>query len=227
MLDLRRLKRFSSRFFQITEIERIDALPEPQKDDGFLDIVYSREEITSLINSVNGTDLVVGVINYRFDDNFYLHRTGIKKACISIANIDRLLTSHSISIENFILKNIYELTVFVNVFGKLDTEDVYSFVHQDTRGCLFDLNGDKLDVLHNTERPIICNSCKALINSKSVPDNFVKHLECELKRIRKPYICSIELFIKKYPLFSFAVTFLFGILINIISSIIWEILKAA
>jgi hypothetical protein len=223
-LDLPKLRRFNSRFFRITEVERIDTLPNPQKDDGFLDVVYSRDEITRLMNPVNGSDLIVGIINYRFDDNFYLHRTGKNKACISIADIDRLLIAHNISLENFILKNIFEMVVFVNTLGELNTDKVYDFVHQDTRGCLFDLNGDKLDVVHNTEHPKICDSCKAMINSKSVPDNFTKQLESELQRIRKPYVCSIELFIKKYPLFSLLVTFLFGILINIISNMIWKLL---
>lgn len=222
-LDLRKLQRYKSRFFSITEVERIGVLPTPEKEDGFLDIVYSSSEVTSLLEPINGADLVVGIMNYRFNDNFYLHRTGQGKACLSIADIDRLLLAHNISLENFILKNIFEMIVFVNTLGRLDTKEVYDFVHQDTRGCLFDLNGDKVDVLHNTEHPIICDACKARINAKSVPDEFVKHLESELKCIRKPYICTVELFIKKYPLFSIAVTFLFGIVINIVSNIIWKL----
>ena len=138
-LDTRRLKRFRSRFFKITEIENIAVLPNPQKDDGFLDITYSREEVRSLMESVNASDFVVGIINYRFDDNFYLHRTGSNKACISIADVDRLLLAHNISLENFVLKNIFEMCVFINVLGSADTNDVYDFVHKDTRGCLFDL----------------------------------------------------------------------------------------
>ncbi len=224
-LNLQKLKRFDSRFFRIAEVERIDTLSCPHRDDGFLDIVYSRGQIASLMNPVNASDLVVGIINYRFDDNFYLHRTGRNKACISIADIDRLLLTHNISLENFILKNIFEMIVFVNILGGLDTDEVYSSVHRDTRGCLFDLNGDKLDVLYNTERPIICDACKAMIQSKSVPDNFVKDLESELRKIHKPYILEIELFIKKYPLFSILVTFLFGVLINIGSNILWKFLK--
>lgn len=222
-LDLKKLQRFKSRFFTIAEVERINTLPTSKKEDGYLDIVYSRSEVTKLLNPIDGADLVVGIMNYRFDDHFYLHRAGDHKACISIADIDRILLSHNISIENFILKNIFEMIVFANTLGKLDTDDVYKFVHKDTRGCLFDLNGDKLDVLYNTERPIICDSCKAQINSKSVPGNFTAHLESELRRIRKPYTCTVELFIKKYPLFSLLLTFFFGVLVNIVSNIIWKL----
>lgn len=224
-LNLNKLKRFKSKLFSITEVERINTLPKPQKDDGFLDVVYSRDEITSIMNPVNTSDVVVGIINYRFDDNFYLHRVGKNKACISIAEIDSFLLGHNISIENFILKNILEMVVFKHALGEVDGDEVYQLVHQDTRGCLFDLNGDRFDVVYNTEKPIICESCKAYLNSKSLPPNFIKNVSRELKRIRKPLICSVEMFIKKYPLFSVSVTLVSSILINLLSNVIWGLLE--
>jgi len=224
-LDLRKIERFKSRFFEINEIERINNLPSPQKDDGYLDVSFSREEITTMLSSVNGADAVIGVINYRFTDNFYLHRTGRNKACISIADIDGLLLENNISIENFVLKNIYEMIVFKNVLGDLTSDEVYSLVHQDTRGCLFDLNGDKCDVVYNTEKPIICDSCKAFINERSLPNNFVRDIERELRNIRKPLICSVEMFIRKYPLFSAALAVTSSIVINLASNLIWELMR--
>ena len=224
-LDLRKIKRFQSRFFEISEVERINTLPNPKKDDGFLDVEYSREEIKSLLDPVDSTELVVGIMNYRFDDNFYMHRTGANKLCISIADIDGLLLGNNISLENFIIKNIFEAIVFKNVIGDITSDDIYNLVHQDTRGCLFDLNGDKYDVVYNTEKPIICDSCKAFINGKSLPHNFIKNIENELKKIRKPLICTIEMFIKKYPLFSVLLALATSIIVNLVSNIIWELFK--
>jgi hypothetical protein len=224
-LNLRKIKQFQSRFFEINEIEKISNLPAPKKDDGFLNIEYSREEIKSLLDSVNSAKLVIGIINYRFNDNFYMHRTGNNKLCISIADIDSLLLENNISLENFIMKNIFEVIVLKNTLGTITSDDIYNLAHQDTRGCLFDLNGDKYDVIFNTEKPIICDSCKAFINSKSLPQNFIKNIERELKKIKKPIICTIELFIKKYPLFSVLLALLTSIIINIMSNIIWELLK--
>jgi hypothetical protein len=224
-LDLKKIKRVRSRFFEISEVERINTLPNPKKNDGFLNVEYSREEIVSLLASVNSTGLVIGIINYRFDDNFYMHRTGANKLCISIADIDSLLLENNISIENFIIKNVFEVIVFKNALGDITSDDVYNLVHQDTRGCLFDLNGDKYDVVYNTEKPIICDSCKAFINGKSLPQNFIKNIERELKKIRKPLICTIEIFIKKYPLFSLLIAFTTSIIINLVSNLIWELFK--
>jgi len=224
-LNFRKIKQFQSRFFEINGIKTISNLPTPQRDDVFLNIEYSREEIESLLNSVNSTEFVVGIMNYRFDDNFYMHRTGNNKLCISLADIDALLLENNISLENFIIKNIFVAIVFKNIFGTITNDDSYNFVHPDTRRCLFDLNGDKYDVIFNTEKPIICDSCKASINSRILPQNFIKNIEGELKKIRKPIICTIELFIKKYPLFSVLSTLLTSIIINFVSNIIWKLLK--
>lgn len=224
-LDLRMIKRFKSQFFKIGVVEKINTLPTPNKEDGFLDVAYSREEIESLLSNVNSAEIVVGIMNYRFDDNFYMHRTGSNKVCISIAKIDGLLLENNISLENFIIKNLFEIIVLKNAFGDVINDDIYNLVHQDTRGCLFDLNGDKYDVLYNTEKPIICDSCKAFFNGKSLPANFIKNIEAELKRIRKPLICTIELFIKKYPFFSVSLALLTSIVVNLISNVIWEFLK--
>jgi hypothetical protein len=225
-LDFKKLKRFRSKYFMIADIEKITDLPEPFKDDGYLDVTYSRDDVIEIMNRTNNSELILGLINYRFTDNFYLHRTCSNKACLSIADIDVLLQSRNISIENFILKNIYEIVTFKYSLGTLvDNESIYKFLHRDTRGCLFDMNGDKYDVIYNTEKPKICDACRASFNGTSLPEKYISNLEKELKRLKRPLILRIELFIKKYPLFSILLTFLSTVLINIVSNIIWEIVK--
>lgn len=224
-IDISKLRSFKSEIFSIEEPEYIDYLPIPQKNDGYLNIVYSKDEIINLLKSVKSSGIVVGIINYPFDDNFYMHRVGLNKTCISISDIDYILLENQISIENFILKNIYEVCVLKQIFGDDLTDEIYDFVHLDTRGCLFDMNGDKRDIVYNTEQPIVCDECKSKISSISVPNGYLKLIERELSKIRKSRIKSIELFIKKYPLASVLFTLIFSIIINILSNCIWECFK--
>ena len=107
----------------------------------------------------------------------------------------------------------------------MSSHEAYDMVHPDTRGCLFDQNGDKTDVIYNTEKPIICDQCKAFINSKSTSDGFIKEVESELKRIKKPLISSIELFIKKYPLFSVSLTLISSFFISVLASVFVEVIN--
>ncbi len=224
-LDFKKIKQNKSSFFEICQIETINNIPSSENDNGYLDITYSRKETENILNNVNFEGIVLGIMNYRFDDNFYMHRSGDNKLCLSIADIDILLLNNGISLENFILKNIYEIVVFKNALNDLTSDDIYNLIHQDTRMCLFDMNGDKYDVVYNTEKPIICDECKTFLNKKSLPENFIKTLEKELKKIKKPLLCTVEIFIKKYPLLSILLTVLSTIIINLISNGIWELLK--
>jgi hypothetical protein len=220
------MKKYKSKFFNFSDIERINNLPNPEKDDGYLDIVYTKAEIQTVMNHVEFDGLCIAIMNYGFDDNFYMHRVGNNKVCISIFELENILSEKKISIENFIIKNVYEIFIFYKIVKNLtDNKEVYQFIHTDTRGCLFDLNGDKRDIVYNTEKPIICDECKGKISKKSIPKNFLEDIQGELLKIDKPFIKKIENFISKYPLFSVLVTFLFSTFINLFSNWLWEIIK--
>ena len=221
IVEVNALKEFTSKYFTINKYEKVANLPPPKKADGFLDIVYSKTEITRLLENVSCAGICVGIMNYSFDDNFYMHRVGENKMCISLSKIDSILLQKDISIENFIIKCIYEAVVLYKIFGTLTDDRIYDFIHRDTRGCLFDLNGDKGDVIYNTEKPIICDECKSKINRGSIPVGLIESIGTELKRIHKPWVKSAELFIKRYPLISIISTIILSTLINLFSSYIW------
>ena len=219
------IKKYKSKFFNFSDIERINNLPNPQKDDGYLDIVYTKEEIQLMMKDIEFDGLCIAIMNYGFDDNFYMHRMGTNKVCISVFGLENILSEKTISIENFIIKNTYQTFIFYKILKNLTTDEVYNFTHKDTRGCIFDLNGDKRDIIYNIEKPIICDECKGKISKKSIPKNFLEDIQKELSRIDKPLIKKIENFISKYPLFSVLVTFLFSTFINLFSNWLWELLK--
>lgn len=225
IVDFQIIQKHNSQFFECSDIEHIPIVPNCQKDDGFLDNVYSKSELTKLLENIQFDGICIAVMNYRFNDNFYMHRLDSNKLCISITGIEEILLRKSISIENFVLKNIYEAFIFYKIFNNLVNDEVYNFVHHDTRGCIFDLNGDKNDIIYNTESPIICEECQSKINKKSMPKDFIKSVQNELNKIHKPWIKSVEIFIKRYPLVSVFTTFIFATVINLISNVVWEVIK--
>jgi len=219
------IKKYKSKFFNFSDIDRIDSLPNPQKNDGYYDVVYTKDEIKSIMENINFDGLCVAVMNYGFNDNFYMHRIDRNKVCISIFGLENILNKKNISIENFIIKNTYEMFIFYTILRNLtDTNEVYQFVHNDTRGCLFDMNGDKRDIVYNTEKPKICDECRSKISRKPIPKNFLEDIQNELSNIDKPLIKKVENFIAKYPLFSVLMIFLFSTLINLFSSWLWDLI---
>lgn len=47
------------------------------------------------------------------------------------------------------------------------------------------MNGERSDILYNTEQPILCDECKGKFKSKQVELEIISQFEKELKRIKK------------------------------------------
>lgn len=225
LFNANKIKKWKSKLFEVTNIQTIEHLPECEVDDDFLDQKFEKSQLSKLITCPSESDLAIGIMAYRFVDNFYMHRIGSNCVVVSLHGISDLLSRESISMDNFILKQIYEASALKCLFKNISTDEVYSLVHGDTRGCLFDLNGDKQDIIYNSERPIICTSCKAEFKKRQIEEDVISVFESELKTISKPKILQIELFIKKYPLFSILTTGIVAVLLNLIASALWDFIK--
>lgn len=221
LVDIQKLQRYKSNFFQIKDVVEIEALPEKDIVDGYLNIRYSPQRVTKILENESGS-LVVGIMLYPYNDNFYMHRAGENKLCISLAEISHILRSEKISIENFIIKNVLEAVLLHKLFNGCNSDRLYEFPHSDTRGCIFDMNGDIRDIIYNTEKPILCNECKGKINGKSLPKGYLSAFEKELAKIDKTPSQKFESWVGKHP-FQYAfltliVTAILTIGINILTN---------
>ncbi len=225
LAEYSRITKWKSKLFKIRNIQCISDAPESDVNDEFLDNKYTKEGLKEIVTCPNESDLAIAIIPYRFDDNFYMHRLSNNCVGLSLYGITDILRCEGISMENFILKQIYEICALNYLVEGLSTDDVYNYVHLDTRGCLFDMNGDRQDILRNTEKPIICDSCKNKFGKKQIDPKYISILEKEIKRLKKPFILRIENIIKKYPLVSLAITALTAISLNLISNLIYELIS--
>lgn len=224
LVDFQFIKKWKSKLFSITTIQCIEHLPDGDIADGYLDVKYSREKLQSLVSCPQDCDYAVAIMPYRFTDNFYMHRINANCVVISLYGIPDILKADNISIEHFIIKQLYEICAIKHLMSDISSDDVYNFVHLDTRGCLFDMNGERSDILYNTEQPIICEECKGKFKSRQVELEVISQFEKELKRIKKPAILLIERWIKRYPLFAMLLSALGAIFLNVIANLICELL---
>jgi hypothetical protein len=222
LFDLNHILKWKSKLFKISDIQSIKHLPSNDSNDFYLDQKYDIDDLREIIKRPNNTDVAVAIMACRFIDNFYMHRATSNCVVISLYGINDILAKDNISIENFVLKQIYEIYTMKCICDDIESMDALSIIHKDTRGCIFDLNGDKQDIVFNTESPIVCDSCRAEINKRQNDYNILNKIEKELKRIRKPTAKRIELFIKKYPLLSVGITSLGAIALNLIANALWE-----
>lgn len=224
-INLKKIKNWKSKLFEVNSIQKINHIPDSDVDDGYLDHKYSSAGLNNSVSCPANSDLAVAIMSNRFDDNFYLHRLNDNCVGMSIHGIKEILNSENISVENFIIKQFYELYSLKKLVTNFASDEVYSIVHSATRGCLFDLNGDRFDIIYNTEKPIICDSCKSKFSDKQLEDKTFPTLIKELRRIKKPLISRVESFIRQYPLVSICLSGIFAVALNLIANVIYEYLK--
>ena len=224
LVNFKKIKKWQSKIFEIVEIQCKENLPNSSIDDGFLDQKFTKDSLGKLIKCPQNSDIAVAITSCRFIDNFYLHRIGGKEVGLSLYGINEILDSQNISMENFIVNQLYYVSTLSKIVDIIKNEEVYDIVHRDTRGCLFDMNGDRTDIIHNTEKPIICDDCKGKIKQSQVSQDLLPILEKELKKIKKPFLLKVELYIKKYPLISMIISAIIAISINAVFGLIWKLI---
>jgi hypothetical protein len=224
LFNLEKIMKWRSDTFVITNNQNIELPPESDVEDGYIDQKYDVAQIRKIVKCPSDSDIAFGIMANRYIDNYYLHRVNNKIAVLSLYGMQNILMEKNISIENFIIKQLYEVSILKQAYGELAIEDIPKPYHLDTRGCLFDINGDKYDIVFNTEKPKICETCKTFLKQKQIDSNYIENVEKNLRRIKKPIVLRVELFIKKYPLISVLFSGLFAILLNVLANLVWDIL---
>jgi len=219
-VDFNRLRNWKSKIFFIDEIFKIEHLPDSESDYGW---EYEDEQLNRLVRRDASADINVILMNAELEDNYYMRRLNQNTCAISLYEIGDIVTQNKYSLEHFILYEIYFLSVlFKREGGNVPNSQSFVPTHQDIRGCLFDFNADKEDIIYSIGNTIICQECRIRLGRNPLPTDFVKKVEKELKKIKKPRFYRISDFIKKYPIWSLLISAVFGIIINLSSSIIYD-----
>jgi hypothetical protein len=184
---------------------------------------YSDNSLIGFIKPDPNFDITVGLINAPLEFNYYTRRLENNVGIISLYETADILKLSNLKIEIFILRTIYQLCCYYIEAGYNLPKSFYSAGHDETRGCLFDMNRNKADIIYSTERPRICDSCRTRIIRSQVPKDFLPSVENELRRINKDLYYRIADFIKNHPIYSILITLLTGIILNIVASYLYDI----
>lgn len=169
-------------------------------------------------------DFFMGITYVPLESNFYCRRLDHDRVVISFADIYNILKTENIPIENFILRSLYAscLVYLRNEQSIPKSSEWLGYTHDDTRGCLFDMNGSSLDdVIFSLDHPIICDECTIKLRQEKVPDSTTELIKKEIRRIRKDKYYKIAQFVKRKPLFSIFLSGIFGIIISFTASILY------
>src|SRR5208282_325017 len=101
-----------------------------------------------------------------------------------------------------------------------DFGEVPGYTHDETRGCLFDMNGIKTDLVASCDKPIICDECQERLKKEKVSNILIESTQKEIKRIRKDLYYRALDFVRKHPIWSLALSSIFALIIGTTGSVI-------
>jgi len=179
----------------------------------------------------DAADFRIAIVNVPLEDDWYSRRLDDKQIVITFHEIKEILQFSNIPLENVVyrLLNAYALS-YKRARNKLPTSDsMIDFTHDETRGCLFDMNGLKSDLVASCHRPIICDECKERLRRDKISDNEIKAVEKDIKKIQKDLYYRILDQVRLHPIWALVLSsffaFILGVSGSIVGSYIFEYMK--
>ncbi len=193
--------------------------------------VFSDKNIERQLPKRTNCDFLIAATNVPIQENFFARRFSDNRICLTYNEMTEILYSENIPLENLLYRVLYSALLVYKRYGNripLTSENT-NFTHDDTRGCIFDMNGIKTDVVYSTNKPKLCPSCvEILVNNPKhrIEQNLIDNVQEELKKIKKGLYYRLLDFVKTHPktaiLISSITAILLGTIGSLIATFLWE-----
>lgn len=182
---------------------------------------FSDQLIKNQMPKLNSEDFMIGIVNVPLEDNWYSRRLGDNQIVFTFHEIKEILEFSNIPLENVIYRLLNAYTFAYKRSGNKvpEFEEISDFTHDETRGCLFDMNGIKADLVASCHKPIICGECKERLRRDRVSDNEIKSAEKDISKIKKDQYYRILDKVKKHPKSALVISSLFAFTLGVAGSI--------
>jgi len=218
-LNLSRTSTWKSDVFELSgEIENFVLHGDSDSEDW----IFSDALLKNQLPAHNGADFLIAIVNVPIENNWYSRRLGDNKIVFTFSQIKEFLDYENIPLENAVLRVLYAYTLLYRRSGNRipNFGEASSFTHDETRGCLFDMNGIKSDLVESCNKPVVCAACEEHLKNDRVSTQMIKTVQNEICKIRKSIYYQALDFIKLKPLVALMISSAFAILIGVIGSLI-------
>lgn len=217
--DRNKLLCWSSKIFKLNQNIETFQLNEDAKGD---DWEYTDNQLEKYFNKKFDEDFVIIILNVKLQHNWYVRRLSGNRVLFTFFELNDILNLSDIPLHNILLRVIYAATLVYKRYGNRipPAHEQSNYAHDEMRGCLFDMNPTKWDVVHSCNGPKICDYCVAELKKEQVSDEVIKITQSEIIKIRKPLFYRLGDFVKQHPLWSILISLFTAIIVGIISSIL-------
>ena len=223
-----KIKGWDSSVFEI--VDEIESYSLTCDSDG-LDWEFTDEALENVLPKNFNGEFLIAIVNVPIELNWYSRRLSANRVVFSFHEIKEILRFSNIPLENVICRLLYAYTLLYKRSGNRIPENAEhtNFTHDETRGCLFDMNGIKTDVVYSCHNPVICPDCVGRLKREKVSDETIAKCHSEIRRIRKVLFHRITDFIKQHPLWSLAISAVTAIILgatgSVLGSYVYEAIK--
>ncbi|QXI10156.1 hypothetical protein [Pseudomonas zeae] len=185
------------------------------------DWIFSDRLLKTQLPEHNDADFLIALVNVPIEDNWYSRRLGDNKIVFTFSQIREFLAWENIPLENAIFRVLYSYTLLYRRSGNKipGFGAAPSFTHDETRGCLFDMNGIKSDLVESCNKPVVCGECVERLMNERISTQMIKIIQKEIRKIRKRLYYRAFDFVKAKPLTSLVISSIFAILLGVAGSL--------
>ena len=225
-LNKSKITNWKSSVFSITgEIESYSL----NKDSDGDDWEYTDSSLEEVLPETFGGDYLIAIVNVPIELNWYTRCLSNNRIVFTFHEIKEILIHSNIPLENIIYRALYSYTLLFKRSGnRIPMIDEHTnFAHDETRGCLFDMNGLKTDIIYSCHNPIICPHCIEKLKQERVSNEVISKIQSEIAKIKKPLFYQLADFVKKHPIWSLFISATAAIVLGAIGSYIAAVIHEA
>lgn len=224
-LSLAKIHSWKSDVFQIAGLETYAM----HRDADGPDWRYTDNALSSLLPDNFDGDFLFAIVNVPLTDNYYGRRIGADRAVVTLHEVADIMRAEHIPIENAILRLLYSAALMYKRFGNgiPPTGANELFTHDETRGCLFDMNAFKPDLAASCHSPTLCSECVSHLSRQKVPLEVIRIVQAEIKQIKKPLYFRMAEWVKRHPVIALVASGATAIVLGALGSLIGSVLYAA
>ena len=229
-IDTKRVRKWKSEYWEL--VPSFNTHPISSDSDGN-DWSYSKDNIKEIAPPCDDADVLILITSVCIEDRYIAKVFDKNKVCLTFFKLTKDLDYNNIPHENLLLKQIYSVVIRYmftdkNLQPNLDSE--YFLSHDETRQCLFDMCGNRGDVVHSLHKPHICSACSEKLTNRGsrIGKNVIDSINEELKNIKKRRFYIMADWIKLHPILTICLSSLLalflGMLGSLFASFIWKFL---